>query len=74
MGETQSPTQELQLSVDGRVRLLVAPARGDVRLDRPEGDVHRAPVPEVLPEGLDVGQDGAEGLDPTHPVVRHEIV
>ena len=21
-----------------------------------------------------MGQDGAEGLDPTHPVVRHEIV
>ena len=73
MGETQGPTKKLQLPVDSRVRLLVLPARGDVGLDRP-GDVHRAPVPEVVSQGLEVGQDGGEGLDPTHPVVRHEIV
>lgn len=74
MGEAQGPAKQLQLPVDGRVRLLVPSALGDVGLDCPEGDLQGAPVPEVLAQGLEVGQDGAEGLNPTHPVVRDEIV
>ena len=74
MGETQGPTKKLQLPVDGRVRLLVRQAFCDVVLDRPEVDRDCAPVPEVLSNGLQMGQDGGEGLDPTHPVVRDEIV
>ena len=35
---------------------------------------HCPPVPEVVSQGLDVGQDGGEELDLAHPVVRHEIV
>src|SRR5688572_2997653 len=74
MGETQGPTKQLQFSVDGRVGLLLLPALGDVTLDRAEVDVHGPPVAEVVSDRLDVGQSRAERLDPTQPVVRHEIV
>ena len=75
MGEAQGPAQELEFPVNGRVRLFVLPALGDVGLDCPEGDLEGTPVPEMLSQGLEVGEDGAERLDPSHhPVVRHEIV
>jgi len=55
VSEAQAPAKQLQLPVDGRVGLLVLPARGDVGLDRAVDDVHRAPVPEVVSHGLEVG-------------------
>src|SRR4029077_2272955 len=74
MGEAQGPAKQFEFSVDGGVRLLVASSRGDVGLDRSEGDLEGAPIPEMLPQGLEVGEDGTEGLDPSHPVVRHQII
>ena len=52
MGEAQGPAKQLQFSVDGGVRLLVLSSRGDVGLDRSEGDLEGAPVPEMLFKGL----------------------
>ena len=37
-------------------------------------DIQRPPVPEVISHRLEMGQSGAKGLHPTHPVVRYEIV
>ena len=74
MCQTHGPTKQLQLPIDGRVRLLLLTALSNVGLDRSEVDVQRPPVAEVISHGLDVGQGGAEGLDPTHPVVRDDIV
>ena len=68
MGEPQGPAKQLQFAVDGRVRLAVPPSGGDIGLDRPEVDAHGAPVPEVVSQGLQVGQDGAEGLLEPLPV------
>jgi len=54
VSETQRAPQQFQLSVDCRVGLPVIAAPRDVRLDRTEVDVHCAPVPEVISDGLDV--------------------